>query len=105
MPKLPPPPRMQYVLAINDPAPNQGVGPHNRLPEAQKPTRRSRLCATRIAESCDDGPVPVAAVAGLAEQFQPAVRVVVKLGGQHPAFEYLLLVRRAVAVDHHEGIS
>src|SRR5665213_37076 len=51
----------------------------------------------------DDGPEVVAGVAGLVEQRDPAVRIIMEFGRQHPAFEDLLLPGRAIAVDLHEG--
>src|SRR5579871_4881991 len=47
----------------------------------------------------DDGPVIIAGVAGLLEQLDPAVRIVVELGGQDPFLEQRLLLRRAVGID------
>src|SRR6516162_1173807 len=51
----------------------------------------------------DDGPVVVAGIARFLEKFDPSLRIIIKIGGQHPAFENLLLLGRVVAVDLHEG--
>src|SRR5437588_703552 len=38
-----------------------------------------------------------------AKQADPAVRIIVELGGEHPFFEQGLLLRGAIGVDLHEG--
>src|SRR5262249_2410584 len=56
-----------------------------------------------LRRSFDDGPVIIAGVAGFAKQGDPAVRIIVELGGEHPFLEQRLLFRGAIGVDLHEG--
>src|SRR5438270_12080532 len=85
MPKLPPPPRIAYVLpAIS----------YMHL-----------ICVAASAGSFDHCPVIVARVAGFLEQVDPALRVVMKLGGQHPAVEQVFLLRGPIAVDLDKSAS
>src|SRR5262249_39505376 len=58
-------------------------------------------CSKRLL---DDGPVVIASIAGLLKQPDPAVRVVVELGGQDPLLEPLLLLRRPVGIDLNEPL-
>src|SRR3990170_3002622 len=64
----------------------------------------ARLAMGASLALVDDGPIVVASVARLLEQLDPAVRIVVELGGQPPVLEHRLLLGRAVAVDLHEGM-
>src|SRR5262249_2934327 len=56
-----------------------------------------------LRRSFDDGPVIIAGVAGFSEQGDPAVRIVMELGGEHPFLEQRLLLISAIGVDLHEG--
>src|SRR5215470_7951333 len=56
-----------------------------------------------LRRSFDDGPVIIAGVAGFAKQGDPAVRIIVELGGEHPFLEQRLLLRGAIRIDLHEG--
>src|SRR5215471_14084013 len=56
-----------------------------------------------LRRSFDDGPVIIAGVAGFAKQGDPAARIVVELGGEHPLLEQRLLLSVAIRVDLHEG--
>src|SRR5262252_3415698 len=56
-----------------------------------------------LRRSFDDGPVIIAGVASFSEQGDPAVRIVVELGGEHPFLEPRLLLSVAIGVDLHEG--
>src|SRR5215510_4769585 len=130
MPKLPPPPRLQYVLPITDPSANSpsSVSAHvlrgrhgrslARCRAAYTPLHRIRPGRHRPriqqpqgcsppwpAPSFDDRPIPVAGVAGFLEELEPALRVVVELRREHPALEDLLLLGRVVAVDDDERVA
>src|SRR5262245_28960383 len=56
-----------------------------------------------LRRSFDDGPVIIAGIAGFSEQGDPAVRIIVELGGEHPFLEQRLLLGVAIGVDLHEG--
>src|SRR5205085_11302758 len=49
-----------------------------------------------------DSPVPIAGIARFIKQFDPAVRIVVKLGGQHPTQEKLALLGRSIGINLYE---
>src|SRR5215208_210977 len=59
-------------------------------------------CSKRLL---DDGPVIIARIAGLVEQLDPAVRVVMEFGGEHPFLEQRLLFRRAIGVHLDEALA
>src|SRR5438552_3698394 len=44
-----------------------------------------------LRRSFDDGPVIIAGVTGFSEQGDPAVRIIMELGGEHPFLEQHLL--------------
>src|SRR5262249_53520120 len=56
-----------------------------------------------LRRSFDEGPVIIAGVAGFSEQGDPAVRMIMELGGEHPFLEQRLLLSGAIGVDLHEG--
>src|SRR5262245_4828211 len=56
-----------------------------------------------LRRSFDDGPVIIAAVAGFSEQGDPAVRIIMELGSEHPLLEQRLLLSAAIGVDLDEG--
>src|SRR5262245_5751339 len=65
----------------------------------------SRPASGFLRRSFDDGPVIIAGVAGFPKQGDPAVRIIVELGGQHPFLEQRLLLSGAIRVDLYEGAS
>src|SRR5215831_14751246 len=56
-----------------------------------------------LRRSFDDGPVIIAGVAAFSEQSDPAVRIIMELGGEHPFLKQRLLLSSAIGVDLHEG--
>src|SRR5262249_62268352 len=50
-----------------------------------------------------DAPVIIAGVACFSEQGDPAVRIIMELGGELPFLEQRLLLSGAIGVDLHEG--
>src|SRR5262249_11484681 len=56
-----------------------------------------------LRRSFDDGPVIIAGVAGFSEQGDPALRIIVEHGGEHPFLEQRLLLSGAIGIDLHEG--
>ena len=53
----------------------------------------------------DDRPVVIPSVAGLVEQANPAIGIVMELGGQHPFLEHCLLLGSAVGIDLHKSTA
>src|SRR5262249_53683642 len=51
----------------------------------------SPVCSSRSRRLLDDGPVVITGVAGLLEQLDPTLRIVVEFRGQHPLLEQFLL--------------
>src|SRR5215216_7446837 len=58
-------------------------------------------CSKRLL---DDGPVVIASIASLSKQPDPAVRIVVEFGRQHPFLEQRLLFRRAIGIDLNKSL-
>ncbi len=71
----------------------------NRSPDI--PTRRFGTASS----SLNDRPIPVTGVPGFGKHLEPPFGVIVELGGQNPAFEYLFLLRRSITVHDHKRLS
>src|SRR5262245_62384796 len=69
------------------------------------PSEPSPFCSDRSKRLLDDGPVVIASIAGLLEQLDPAVRIVVELSRQHPFLEQFLLFRGAIGIDLNKAFS
>src|SRR6185503_18687156 len=77
------------------------------------PPIKSRFAPFRLAVKAlrslsplvDDRPVVIPGVAGLVEQANPAIGIVVKPGGQYPFLEHCLLLGRPVGIDLHESTT